>query len=80
MMHGQFWSVLARDRQQRKRQMRELWIHRVNAAARLNGISYSQFIAGLKRNNIAIDRKMLADLAVRDAAAFTAVAVAAKRA
>jgi large subunit ribosomal protein L20 len=52
----------------------------VNAAARLNGISYSQFIAGLKRNNIAIDRKMLADLAVRDAAAFTAVAVAAKRA
>jgi len=73
-------AYATRDRQQRKRQMRELWIHRVNAAARLNGISYSQFIAGLKRNNIAIDRKMLADLAVRDAAAFTAVAVAAKRA
>ena len=71
-------AYATRDRQQRKRQM--LWIHRVNAAARLNGISYSQFIAGLKRNNIAIDRKMLADLAVRDAAAFTAVAVAAKRA
>ena len=73
-------AYATRDRQQRKRQMRELWIHRVNEAARLNGISYSQFIAGLKRNNIAIDRKMLADLAVRDAAAFTAVAVAAKRA
>jgi large subunit ribosomal protein L20 len=73
-------AYATRDRQQRKRKMRELWIHRVNAAARLNGISYSQFIAGLKRNNIAIDRKMLADLAVRDAAAFTAVAVAAKRA
>ncbi|MCX5977908.1 MAG: 50S ribosomal protein L20 [Chloroflexi bacterium] len=72
-------AYATRDRQQRKRQMRELWIHRVNAAARLNGVSYSQFIAGLKRNNIAIDRKMLADLAVRDAAAFTAVAVAAKR-
>ena len=60
--------------------MRELWIHRVNAAARINGISYSVFIAGLKRNNIIIDRKILADLAVRDAAAFTAVADAAKRA
>ena len=73
-------AYATRDRQQRKRQMRELWIHRVNAAARLNGISYSTFIAGLKRNNIIIDRKILADLAVRDAAAFTAVADAAKRA
>ena len=73
-------AYATRDRKQRKRQMRELWIHRVNAAARLNGISYSAFIAGLKRNNIAIDRKILADLAVRDAAAFTAVADAAKRA
>ncbi len=60
--------------------MRELWIHRVNAAARMNGLSYSVFIAGLKRNDVAIDRKMLADLAVRDAAAFTAVADVAKRA
>jgi large subunit ribosomal protein L20 len=60
--------------------MRELWIHRVNAAARLNGLSYSVFISGLKRNHVAIDRKMLADLAVRDAAAFTAVADVAKRA
>jgi large subunit ribosomal protein L20 len=60
--------------------MRELWIHRVNAAARQNGLSYSVFIAGLKRNGVAIDRKMLADLAVRDAAAFTAVADVAKRA
>jgi large subunit ribosomal protein L20 len=60
--------------------MRERGIHRVNAAARLNGLSYSVFIAGLKRNDVAIDRKMLADLAVRDAAAFTAVADVAKRA
>ena len=73
-------AYATRDRQQRKRQMRELWIHRVNAAARLNGLSYSVLIAGLKRNNVAIDRKMLADLAVRDAAAFTAVADVAKRA
>ena len=73
-------AYATRDRQQRKRQMRELWIHRVNAAARLNGLSYSVFIAGLKRNSVAIDRKMLADLAVRDAAAFTAVADVAKRA
>ena len=73
-------AYATRDRQQRKRQMRELWIHRVNAAARLNGLSYSVFIAGLKRNDVAIDRKMLADLAVRDAAAFTAVADVAKRA
>ncbi|MEY4388713.1 MAG: ribosomal protein [Chloroflexota bacterium] len=73
-------AYATRDRQQRKRQMRELWIHRINAAARLNGVSYSTFIAGLKRNSVAIDRKMLADLAVRDAAAFTAVADVAKRA
>lgn len=73
-------AYATRDRQQRKRQMRELWIHRVNAAARMNGLSYSVFIAGLKRNDVAIDRKMLADLAVRDAAAFTAVADVAKRA
>ena len=50
--------------------MRELWIHRVNAAARLNGVSYSQFIAGLKRNNIAIDRKILADLAMNEPESF----------
>jgi len=73
-------AYATRDRKQRKRQMRELWIHRVNAAARMNGLSYSVFIAGLKRNDVAIDRKMLADLAVRDAAAFTAVADVAKRA
>ena len=73
-------AYATRDRKQRKRQMRELWIHRVNAAARLNGISYSTFIAGLKRNSVAIDRKILADLAVRDASAFAAVADVAKRA
>mgnify|MGYP003341482126 FL=1 len=72
-------AYATRDRQQRKRQMRELWIHRINAAARLNGVSYSVLVAGLKRNSVALDRKILADLAVRDAIAFSAVADVAKR-
>ena len=58
-------------RKLRKRNFRALWIARINAACRLNGISYSRFIDGLKKNNIDINRKMLADLAVNDAAAFT---------
>jgi len=63
-----------RDRRQRKRDFRALWITRINAAARANGLSYSRFINGLKRAEVAIDRKVLADLAVHDKAAFTALA------
>ncbi len=68
-----------RDRRARKRDFRRLWIVRINAAARQNGLPYSRFIQGLHRAGVAIDRKMLADLAVRDAAAFAAVAEVAKR-
>ncbi|KEQ17286.1 50S ribosomal protein L20 [Endozoicomonas numazuensis] len=59
-----------RDRRQRKRQFRALWIARINAGARMNGLSYSRFIAGLKKAAIEIDRKVLADLAVHDKAVF----------
>ena len=69
-----------RDRRQRKRQFRALWIARINAAARLNGLSYSRFINGLNIANIEVDRKVLADIAVFDAAAFAAVAEQAKAA
>ena len=65
-------------RKQRKRQMRQLWIARINAAARLNGLSYSRFMHGLKLANVDINRKMLAELAVNDAAGFTALADTAK--
>lgn len=67
-----------RDRRQKKRDFRKLWITRINAAARLNGLSYSQLMHGLKLAEIEANRKMLADLAVNDAAAFTALADAAK--
>lgn len=63
-----------RDRKQKKRQFRALWIVRINAAARLYGISYSRLINGLNKANVAIDRKVLADLAVRDIDAFGAIA------
>ena len=69
-----------RDRRQRKRQFRSLWIARINAAARINGVSYSRLIAGLKKASIEIDRKMLADLAVQEKAAFAAIAEKAKQA
>ncbi|WLD56976.1 50S ribosomal protein L20 [Salinispirillum sp. LH 10-3-1] len=69
-----------RDRRQRKRQFRALWIARINAASRQNGLSYSRFINGLKRANVEIDRKVLADIAVYEAAAFTALAERAKKA
>lgn len=69
-----------RDRKDRKRQFRALWVARINAASRMNGITYSRFIAGLKRASIEIDRKVLADIAVRDAAAFTKIAEQAKAA
>ncbi len=67
-----------RDRRQRKRQFRALWIARINAAARENGLSYSRFINGLSKAEIEIDRKVLADLAVFDKVAFSALAEQAK--
>ncbi|MBI5040153.1 MAG: 50S ribosomal protein L20 [Gammaproteobacteria bacterium] len=67
-----------RDRRQRKRQFRALWIARINAAARENGLSYSRLINGLKKASIEIDRKVLADLAVFDKAAFGVIAAQAK--
>ena len=67
-----------RDRRAKKRLFRALWITRINAQARENGISYSQLIAGLKKANIEIDRRVLADLAVHDKSAFTAIADQAK--
>ncbi len=69
-----------RDRRQKKRQFRALWIARINAAARDNGLSYSRMINGLHVANIEVDRKMLADLAIHDKAAFTALADQAKAA
>ena len=63
-------AYATRDRKQRKRDMRELWIIRINAAARLNGMAYGKLIAGLKKANVDLDRKSLADIAVRDAATF----------
>lgn len=59
-----------RDRKQNKRNFRKLWITRINAAARMNGTTYSKLMAGLKKNNISINRKMLAELAVSDEVAF----------
>jgi large subunit ribosomal protein L20 len=63
-----------RDRRARKRDFRRLWITRINAAARLNGLSYSQFIDGLKKAGIDLDRKVLSDLAIVDPAGFSEVA------
>ena len=62
-----------RDRRVRKRDLRKLWIARINAAARLNGTTYSRLVHGMKKANIELNRKMLADLAVRDPQAFAAV-------
>ena len=69
-----------RDRRQRKRQFRALWIARINAAARINELSYSRFINGLKKANIEIDRKVLADIAVHEKDAFAALVARAKQA
>lgn len=66
-----------RDRKNRKRTFRELWNARINAAARLNGTTYSKLIAGLKKANVTLDRKILAELAVNEPKAFTAVVKAA---
>lgn len=67
-----------RGRKERKRQMRALWITRLGAAARLNGLSYNRFISGLKAAGVILDRKVLADIAVRDAATFARIAEVAK--
>ncbi len=69
-----------RDRRQKKRQFRQLWIVRINAAARQNGLSYSKFINGLKRASIEIDRKILSDIAIQDKATFTILVEKAKAA
>ncbi|ALS98407.1 50S ribosomal protein L20 [Lacimicrobium alkaliphilum] len=67
-----------RDRRQKKRQFRQLWIARINAASRQNGLSYSRFINGLKKASVEIDRKILADIAVHDKTAFSALVETAK--
>jgi len=70
-MKAQYWAY--RDRKTRKRTFRYLWIQRLNAAARANGITYSRFAEGLKAAGIGLDRKVLADIAVNDANAFKAI-------
>jgi large subunit ribosomal protein L20 len=76
LLHAMAYAT--RDRKQRKRQLRGLWIVRINAAVRANGWSYAKFIQGLKATGIALDRKVLADIAVRDAATFTKIVEAAR--
>jgi large subunit ribosomal protein L20 len=71
-------SFAYRDRRQRKRDFRKLWIARINAASRLSGLSYSRFINGLKKADVQINRKVLADLAVNDKAAFARLVEVAK--
>ena len=73
-------SYAYRDRRNKKRDLRRLWIIRINAAARLNGITYSRLINGLKLAGIDLDRKVLADMAVRDPAGFSSVVAQAQRA
>jgi large subunit ribosomal protein L20 len=72
------WEHAYRDRRKKKRNFRRLWIARINAAARENDLSYSRFMNGLKQSGVELDRKALADLAVRDPAAFAALAGRAK--
>ncbi|HVH38838.1 MAG TPA: 50S ribosomal protein L20 [Gemmatimonadaceae bacterium] len=74
------WVYAYRDRKAKKRDFRKLWIMRINAAARLNGMSYSVFINGLQNAGIEVDRKILADIAVHDAAAFAVLADKAREA
>jgi large subunit ribosomal protein L20 len=76
MLKSLFYAY--RDRRNRKRDFRALWIARINAAARLNGLNYSQFIHGLKQASVQVDRKVLAHLAARDAGAFGKLAEVAK--
>ncbi|WPC09239.1 50S ribosomal protein L20 [Globicatella sp. PHS-GS-PNBC-21-1553] len=74
------YSYAYRDRRQKKRDFRRLWITRINAAARMNGISYSVLMNGLKKADIEVNRKMLSELAINDAEAFTALVEEAKKA
>ena len=74
------WAYAYRDRRQKKRMFRQLWITRINAAARLNDLSYNQLVSGLKKAGVEVNRKVLADLAVRDADAFAKLAELAKAA
>jgi large subunit ribosomal protein L20 len=76
MLKSLFYAF--RDRRNRKRDFRRLWITRINAAARLSGLSYSRFVHGLKLANVQVDRKVLADIAARDLAAFNKLAEVAK--
>ncbi len=78
-MMKSYWYAY-RDRKVRRREFRRLWITRINAATRMNGLSYSRFIYGLKQANVNLDRKVLADIAVRDEAAFAAIVDIAKQA
>ena len=78
MLHSMTYSY--RDRRQRKGDFRKLWIQRINAAARSNDMTYNRFIQGLKAAGVEVDRKMLAELAVSDPAAFTALVETAKKA
>ena len=73
-------SYAYRDRKAKKRDFRKLWITRINAAARINGLSYSRFMNGLNKANIMLDRKVLADIAVNDPAAFASLCGQAKAA
>ena len=76
LLHSQYYAY--RDRRQRKRQFRQLWIARINAGARLYGLTYSKLIAGLGRANVSLDRKVLADLAVNDLGTFAKLVEVAK--
>lgn len=78
LMHALAYAFAGRK--QRKRQLRALWIVRLNAAARQNGLTYGRLVSGLKRAGVTLDRKILADVAVRDAATFTRIAEIAKSA
>lgn len=73
-------QYMYRDRRNKKRDIRRLWITRINAGARLNGLSYSVFMNGLKKAGVQLDRKVLSDMAINDPEAFTAVAEVAKKA
>ncbi len=77
-MKGQYWAY--RDRKTRKRNFRNLWIQRLNAAARANGVTYSRLAEGLKAAGLGLDRKILADIAVTDEAAFKSIVDQAKSA
>jgi large subunit ribosomal protein L20 len=76
LLHAMAYAYVGRK--QRKRQMRALWIVRLNAAARQNGLTYGRLVAGLKSADVALDRKVLADIAVRDAATFARIAEVAR--